>query len=80
MKWKGDESSSVVPDIIVHQRGTQGPNYLVIEVKKSSNLQTIDDDMAKLKAMRTDLSYQHALFLRFGVKEQAGAIAECGWA
>lgn len=78
--WKGDAASIVVPDIIVHMRGPEGPNVLVIEVKKSSNNETKHDDVAKLQGIKNDLGYPHALFLRFGVRDQAGIITECEWA
>jgi hypothetical protein len=38
-----------------------------------------DDDIRKLRAYRRELGYLHALFVRFGVREQAGTICECEW-
>jgi hypothetical protein len=72
--------SIVVPDIIVHHRGPEGPNLLVIQIKKSSNDETSGDDMAKLRGMRADLDYAHALFVRFGVGQDAGRLTACDWA
>lgn len=34
---RADGSLSIYPDIIVHEFGPSGPNYLVIELKKDSN-------------------------------------------
>ena len=41
------------PDIIVHRPGRQGPNHLVIEIKKRSNASTDQErfDLLKLKMM-----------------------------
>jgi hypothetical protein len=38
------------PDIIFHERGTHGNNYLVIEVKRDGDPREIADDMEKIKA------------------------------
>jgi hypothetical protein len=59
--------SRVYPDIIVHHRGRPGKleNLLVIEVKKTTSSRSDQFDLSKLKALREQLDYQHALFLRF---------------
>jgi len=38
-------------------------NHLVIEVKKSTNPETPDFDLEKLRAFKGELGYTHALFL-----------------
>ena len=58
-----DRPDLVYPDIIVHRRMT--------------NAKT--DDIEKLRAYRRELSYQHALFVRFGIGSRAGEIVECEW-
>jgi hypothetical protein len=68
----------VYPDIIVQKAGTT-TNILVMELKKDSNPRSKDDDIRKLRAYRRELGYLHALFIRFGAREQAGAISECEW-
>jgi hypothetical protein len=73
-----DQWKNVIPDIIVHVRATD-KNLLVIELKKSSNQVSSDQDVAKLEAMRKQLVYKHALFLRIGVQGEAGTITECEW-
>jgi hypothetical protein len=60
------EARTVFPDIIVHKRGPEGPNLLVIEAKKSTN----NDgglDVEKLKRYKSSLHlhYEHAVFLVF---------------
>jgi len=64
----------VYPDIIVHQRGTNENNLLVIEIKKSSNKsqKERDFDLLKLKAYMhkgDEYQYKYALFMDFFVKE-----------
>ena len=78
--WKG-QPDLVLPDVIVHRRGSHGPNKLAIEIKKDSNSQTKDDDLAKLLAYRTDRDflYENALFIRFGTGQNACTVIECQW-
>lgn len=80
LQWRTDEEELVYPDIIVHQRGARD-NLLVIELKKSSNDQTKEHDCWKLEAFREDegFAYKHALFVRVGVGELAGAVVDCEW-
>lgn len=77
LTWS-DQPENVFPDIIVHSRMTT-TNILVIELKKESNRESKERDILKLHAYRAELGYQHALFIRFGVGENAGSIAECEW-
>lgn len=65
---------AVDPDIIVHVRGPQGPNLLVIEVKpKSADDTDKEYDRQKLQAyLEKPHAYAFAVFLTFGAKDQAG--------
>jgi hypothetical protein len=56
--------SRVFPDIIVHERGHNFRNLLVVEVKKSTNAVDDEHDHAKLQALCWQLRYQNGLFLR----------------
>lgn len=60
----GINGSRVFPDIVIHRRGKR-ENLLVIEVKKSTSSRTDEKGLAKLQALRRQLEYSHALFLRF---------------
>jgi hypothetical protein len=60
-----DGESLVVPDVIVHCRGPQGPNLLVLEFKKTSNPQGFDCDRRRICAFREQLRYDY------------GALVEC---
>ena len=59
------EAPVAVPDIIVHHRGLDGPNLLVIEMKKTSNPAGMDFDRLRLAAFREQLGYSF------------GALVEC---
>lgn len=56
---------AVVPDIIVHQRGKDGPNVLVIELKKTSNPEGSACDEIRIALFREQLEYE------------CGALIEC---
>ena len=70
--------SRVYPDVIVHHRG-KPENLLVIEVKKSTSNRSDDADLAKLQALRQQLGYQYALFLRFGSGTAAPTLERIVW-
>jgi hypothetical protein len=67
----------IIPDIIVHHRGNDDNNVLVIEMKKQSNRESRDCDRAKILAMKRELLYQHGLIIDLPVgpkvnEEQVG--------
>ncbi len=69
----------VVPDIIVHRRGTPD-NLLVIEVKKSNTRVLDEEDIEKLHAYReSHLRYQNGLFLKLLVGEGAPGVSRFLW-
>jgi hypothetical protein len=69
----------VMPDIIVHRRGTPN-NLLVIEVKKSNTRKPDEKDLAKLREFKTGhLKYRYALFLKFSVKPHAPDVQKVQW-
>ncbi len=70
--------SSVFPDIIVHKRMSE-ENYIVIEVKKTTNTETDDCDMQKIKAFREELGYKHGLFVRFKAGIEKVGVEEMTW-
>jgi len=55
--------SLVVPDVIVHRRGPEGPNILVLEVKKTSNPAPRDCDRARIHAFRAQYGYEFAALI-----------------
>jgi hypothetical protein len=69
----------VVPDVIVHRRGTP-ENLLVIEAKKSTTTEPDDEVLAKLNGFRSsDLQYRHALFVKFIVGPGGPAVEKFEW-
>ncbi len=58
---------TVYPDIIIHKRGDDRDNFLVIEVKKFVNVRNSnrDFDFQKLKAFTDQLDYSLGLYLEF---------------
>ena len=63
LKSDDTEATTVYPDIIIHKRDKED-NLLVIEIKKSTNHQSEDFDLEKLRAYREELEYRHTLFLK----------------
>lgn len=64
----------VYPDIIVHKRGENNSNLLIIEVKKSSNQEGSEFDECKLKAYTSQsnmdgLNYKYGIFIKFFVNQ-----------
>lgn len=47
----------VVPDVIVHQRGPDGPNLLGLELKKTTDTRGLDCDRERIRALRARLGY-----------------------
>jgi len=68
INWADTEAKKVFPDIIIHKRGIQEDNLLVIEVKKSSNINSGDFDRMKLhKFLQEPYNYAYGLFLRINL-------------
>lgn len=65
------DAKTVFPDIIIHRRGTD-QNFVVIEVKKSTNPEKDDWDLTKLRAFKKQLGYRVAIFFRFYAGTQEG--------
>lgn len=66
------EGTTIYPDIIIHQRGYNNTNLLVIEVKKSnSNIATKDYDIHKLEELtKKPYKYKNTLFIEFHVGDE----------
>lgn len=74
----------VLPDIIVHKRGNNDHNLLIIEFKKTTFVPdcTYIPDRDKLDMCMRDLMYKHALFVELETKrlEQPGCeIKSVSW-
>lgn len=64
------EAKTVYPDIIIHHRGLP-ENLLVVEVKKSDNLNR-NIDFQKLHAFVDQLGYKYAAFVELKIGDQPG--------
>lgn len=67
------EATSVFPDIIIHNRGTND-NLVVIEAKKSTN--TVDNDNDKLHAYKHELNYKFAIKIKLPVGDSIKNITD----
>lgn len=70
--------SRVYPDIVIHHRG-RPENLVLIEVKKSTSRIADDTDLAKLRTLRSQLLYSHALFLRFSCGTATPCVEQVVW-
>lgn len=52
----------VVPDVIVH-RGANGPNLLVLELKKTTNRKGSGCDGQRVRAFRSELHYRYGALI-----------------
>lgn len=73
------EAVTVFPDIVVHRRGHNDANLLVIEVKKASAALNADYDMLKLNAFKSELKYRHAVHLTLGLDGNGTPATQVTW-
>lgn len=70
-------ATTVFPDIVVHLRGTDDHNLLVLEVKKPG--ESLEYDERKLRAFREQLRYQHAGHVILGIDGDNKIIRDTIW-
>ncbi|QGQ95820.1 hypothetical protein EHS13_13510 [Paenibacillus psychroresistens] len=74
---------STYPDIIVHKRGGNENNLLIIEVKKTTNPTSRDFDQKKLKCytdqLNSSLKYKYGLFIEFETKVEIPKLPTLIW-
>jgi len=71
IKWDDLDAKTVFPDIVIHKRGTDECNRLVIEIKKSNSAPDFRIDEEKLQAFTKDqYNYQLGILLLADVKEK----------
>jgi hypothetical protein len=78
---KDDELDAVTvfPDIIVHKRGSQDQNLLVLEMKKASSSVDHAYDIEKLSAFKTELGYRFAVHVVIGFRRNGNFMREVNW-
>lgn len=60
------EAQTIYPDIIIHKRGNNDNNFVIIEAKKSCvNEIKKNEDIQKLKEYKKQLNYEYAIFITF---------------
>jgi len=59
-----ENAKTVFPDIIIHRRNSSD-NLVAIEVKKTTNPISDDEDLQKLQAYKEQIGYVYAVFIRF---------------
>lgn len=62
---------TVYPDIIVHRRNTDD-NLLVVEIKKTTSIEDDGYDLGKLRAFKSELGYEFAVFIKLQTDGQSG--------
>jgi len=55
----------IIPDLIVHRRGTDRSNLLVVEAKKSTDPRGSNSDRLRLNALKRELGYAFAALIEF---------------
>lgn len=69
----------VFPDVVVHRRGTDDGNVLVVEIKKSTNPEPRECDVARLRRFRQQLHYQYGLFVEFNAGIAGAGVLRKVW-
>jgi hypothetical protein len=76
--YEDTEAKTVFPDVIAHRRGSD-ENYLVIELKKTTNRVDRRVDFAKLRGYKAHLEYRFALFIEFAADVDDPGVSEVVW-
>ena len=74
-----DYGICVSPDIIVHKRGDDGNNVLVLELKRNDNCFISDEkyDLLKIETYIKEFGYQYGAFINFKMGENFGIQKVC---
>jgi len=70
VKIEDVNAGTVYPDIIIHKRGFDGPNLVVIEAKKDATPRKRGLDLEKLKKIKEEYEYSFSVFINFLTKKQ----------
>ncbi len=60
---RGGGEKRIFPDVIVHQRGHDNENLLVIQIKKETNHEPRGCDRAVIEAMKREFQYRRGLLM-----------------
>jgi hypothetical protein len=70
-------ATTVFPDVIVHRRGTDDHNEIVLEVKKPG--EDLDYDTLKLRQFREALRYRNAAHVILGRDDRGVLVRQVVW-
>ncbi len=73
------DAVTVFPDVVVHERGSNENNLLVVEVKKATSAANSSYDIKKLRAFKKQLNYAHAVHLIIGNRQGGSVVREQLW-
>lgn len=73
------DAVTVFPDIVLHVRGTNSHNLLVVEVKKAASKGSTEYDLKKLAAFKSDLDYVYAAHLVIGYALNGQFVRSVKW-
>jgi hypothetical protein len=59
----GGGTKLIIPDVIVHRRGRDHDNLLVVEVKKETNTESRDCDRVKIQGMKQHFKYDWGVLI-----------------
>lgn len=68
---RGGGRRRVFPDIIIHRRGNDGANLLVMEIKKETNREPRTCDRAKIEAMKREFGYKWGVLIELPARKGA---------
>ncbi|WP_175725215.1 hypothetical protein [Burkholderia ambifaria] len=74
------DAVTVFPDIVVHKRGHNKSNLLVVEMKKGSSNVSPQYDLEKLEAFRRELGYRHSVHCTIGYGRDGSLVRRVVWA
>jgi hypothetical protein len=74
-----NDAVTVFPDIVVHKRGTDESNLLVVEIKKAASSVDRAYDIQKLRAFKKQLKYAHAAHVILGYSRDGKKVTEIAW-
>jgi hypothetical protein len=74
------DAVTVFPDIVVHKRGHNKSNLLVVEMKKGSSNVGPQYDLEKLDAFRRELGYWYSVHCTIGYGRDGSFVRRIVWA
>jgi len=64
-QYRGGGKKLIYPDVVVHQRGHDDENLLVVQIKKETNHEPRDYDRAVVEGMMRQFRYKRGLLIDF---------------